>query len=349
METRSMRRVSELDALRGIAAILVVLYHYTHRFNAKFEMGADVPYFLYFGKYGVNLFFIISGFVIFLTLEKSKNNYDFIVSRFARLFPTYWVCILLTLLTVSVYSLPGWELKLGEVLVNFSMLQWFLKIKAVDGVYWTLAVELNFYFFMYILFLYKGLKKIEKVGLAFLTISCLVNLAHNYFPSVSLFGYLWGITLQHYANLFFAGIIFYQMFNKGVTYKRNLLIVCCLLYDMLIVGWISSLITVFLFFIFYLFVLGRLKRIGNPFLLFFGTISYSWYLLHQNIGYAILHWLNDRGYANSFLFILPLCVSILLAVVVTTVIEKPIAILIKKKYDTLKGRRLALVHKSVKY
>jgi peptidoglycan/LPS O-acetylase OafA/YrhL len=88
-------RLVEIDALRGVAALAVVLFHYTTHFTKLF--GASPPPTISFsmGHYGVNLFFIISGFVIFMTLEKTLRPMDFVVSRFSRLFPTYWVAIVL--------------------------------------------------------------------------------------------------------------------------------------------------------------------------------------------------------------------------------------------------------------
>jgi peptidoglycan/LPS O-acetylase OafA/YrhL len=84
------RRLLELDALRGIAAIAVVCFHlglsYQEESHKIFNLGVT----------GVDLFFIISGFVILMTLEKTKNWQDFIISRASRLYPVYWVCVSLT-------------------------------------------------------------------------------------------------------------------------------------------------------------------------------------------------------------------------------------------------------------
>ena len=80
-----MTRINELDALRGIAAFMVLLFHYTSRYGSLYsqEQLFSVPW----GQYGVQLFFITSGFVIYLTLEKTRKPMDFIVSRFSRLYP----------------------------------------------------------------------------------------------------------------------------------------------------------------------------------------------------------------------------------------------------------------------
>jgi peptidoglycan/LPS O-acetylase OafA/YrhL len=71
-------RIQELDALRGLAAICVVLFHKT--------MGSPHSnMFLKLGVTGVDLFFMISGFVILMTLKKVKTSKQFIIGRISRL------------------------------------------------------------------------------------------------------------------------------------------------------------------------------------------------------------------------------------------------------------------------
>ena len=83
----------ELDALRGMAAMAVVVFHYTTRARNNGVQLFDFE----IGHYGVQLFFCVSGFVIYWTLERSKTLMDFAVSRFSRLYPAYWAAIALLL------------------------------------------------------------------------------------------------------------------------------------------------------------------------------------------------------------------------------------------------------------
>jgi peptidoglycan/LPS O-acetylase OafA/YrhL len=85
----------------------------------------------------VNLFFIISGFVIFMTLNATKRPMDFLVGRFSRLFPTYWAAIAVTFLITAVLGLPGRTVSAVEALANFIMLHGWFGIPHVDGVYWS--------------------------------------------------------------------------------------------------------------------------------------------------------------------------------------------------------------------
>ncbi|TOO76409.1 acyltransferase, partial [Vibrio parahaemolyticus] len=108
--------------VRGIAALAVVIYHYLYRYNELYthqDLNLD---WAYWGKYGVQLFFIISGFVIFMSLERVKKPLDFIASRFTRLFPAYWIALIITTLVVYSFGLPGREVSLTSTVINFTML-----------------------------------------------------------------------------------------------------------------------------------------------------------------------------------------------------------------------------------
>ena len=92
-KTDKKRRLLELDALRGIAAVGVMLFHYSVIYYKLFPSMTHPLFQFRYGRLSVHLFFIISGFVIFMTLEKTRRPTDFIVSRFSRLFSTYWFSI----------------------------------------------------------------------------------------------------------------------------------------------------------------------------------------------------------------------------------------------------------------
>src|SRR5262245_3655062 len=81
---RARRRFEELDVLRGVAAMAVVIFHYSGH-ATRYLTG--FPFHFKLGEHGVQLFFAISGFVIFMTLENTQRLRDFVVSRFSRLYP----------------------------------------------------------------------------------------------------------------------------------------------------------------------------------------------------------------------------------------------------------------------
>ncbi|MEK4129105.1 acyltransferase [Solibacillus sp. FSL W8-0474] len=85
--TESKDRLTELDALRGLAALAVVIFHYTTRYNELFGHEKSSYLNFTFGHMGVNLFFMISGFVIFMTLRRINNVKEFAIKRAFRLYP----------------------------------------------------------------------------------------------------------------------------------------------------------------------------------------------------------------------------------------------------------------------
>lgn len=156
-DSKSAHRLTEIDALRGLAALAVVLFHYTTRFTEVF--GANLTPSISFpdGHYGVNLFFIISGFVIFMTLDRTTRPMDFVVSRFSRLFPAYWAAIILTFSITHLLGLPDKLVDATTAFYNLIMIHGFFRIPHVDGVYWTLEVELLFYCGMFLLYRFRRL------------------------------------------------------------------------------------------------------------------------------------------------------------------------------------------------
>jgi peptidoglycan/LPS O-acetylase OafA/YrhL len=139
-------RFVQLDALRGIAALLVV-YAHAVGFRLALEPAPStyrVWHLLSWGTVGVAAFFCISGFVIPYSFGQSaRPARGFVISRIARLYPAYWCSIVLAVVAWHAASRPG--MPMIAVLANTTMVQRFLGQPDVLGVYWTLLIELTFY------------------------------------------------------------------------------------------------------------------------------------------------------------------------------------------------------------
>ena len=336
------KRLSELDALRGIAALVVVLFHFTYGYDNGFASIAPGKFYFRYGYLGVNLFFMISGFVIFMTLEKTKDSKSFAVSRFSRLYPAYWTAIILTVLLTALLAAPMQKnmYSVKQVLVNFTMLQYWFKIKDVDGAYWTLIVELTFYFWMWFIYKIKKLGYIEWCCLAWIILSVAMTAFNIPFKN-----YLSVIFITRYAPLFMAGILFYRIKKNGATVWLHVLIFASLLaacYQLLpaktatdtqpAFDSIPFIALVIFYSTFYLFAYNRLSFLSVKPLLFLGGISYSLYLVHENIGYGIIYWLKKVLDQQLFYIPITLAVVILLAWLINTYIEKPAMNLIRNYY-----------------
>ncbi|MEV4381557.1 acyltransferase [Streptosporangium sp. NPDC049248] len=154
---RGSGRLAELDLLRFAAAMAVLAFHY---FIAFASVWGDRPAKLFpaistisgLGILGVELFFMISGFVILMSIW-GRGLGAFALSRLVRLFPAYWVSVVVT---AAVYGLTAAtaldpKLSLGEYGVNLTMLQRAFGVYDANGVYWSLWVELRFYVLISIL------------------------------------------------------------------------------------------------------------------------------------------------------------------------------------------------------
>ena len=150
------KRFEILDALRGIAVLSVMLFHYLTVFDNEFGYNDKPIWNFKYGFWGVELFFIISGFVIYYSIEKSNNIKTFIINRFIRLYPTYFICLVITFSLISYFNLSTYRnTTIPESIVNLTMIQGLFGIKSVDTSYWSLQIELAFYFFISIIFMMK--------------------------------------------------------------------------------------------------------------------------------------------------------------------------------------------------
>lgn len=175
MSAKSNNRILELDALRGLAALAVVLFHYTTKYSEIFntDVTTQIIDFKY-GHYGVQLFFIISGFVIFMTINKVKTPFEFIFKRFIRLYPVFWLCIIIT--TLVTFNLPpGFGRSFSDLVVSFTMIPALLGYKPIDGAYWSLVPELFFYAMILGIFLLKKLDKIVWIGFVWIGFNVVIS------------------------------------------------------------------------------------------------------------------------------------------------------------------------------
>lgn len=322
-------RLLELDALRGLAAIAVVLYHFVYRFAEIFGQKSIPVFWAMPGKYGVNLFFIVSGFVIYWTLSRIKKPQDFIISRFSRLYPVFWASVLLTFFIVAWLGLPGREQTITTVLFNFLMFHEFFSVPHVDGVYWTLTVELAFYFWVFILYLAKQLQRIELWLSIPVCISVIQALGIWQPPEL-----INTVFFTQYVAFFMAGVGFFKIANQQHSRTTYIFILGSLASTFIVYSVLEGLLFSFFYLVFYLAVMGKMQFLAKKPLIFLGSISYALYLLHQNIGYAILLQAREFGLPATLSIALTTGAVIILAYLATTWVEQPSIKWIRKRYKS---------------
>lgn len=335
MKTGESGRLEGIDVLRGLAATCVMLSHYSwHSVRSFREAPFGFDLHTIYGFYAVQLFFIISGFVISLTLERSRSWSDFAFSRLSRLFPAYWVAV--TLMVIVEFLFFGKVLWIGGYIANMTMLQEFIGFGNLDGVFWSLTVELAFYANMAIIFATGLLPRIEVLAAIWLLLACLWSLLEQYL-GIRLPEFLPQFLLLRNVPFFVAGIVFYRITMNGMTARRVALIVAALaaagwidaLPDAYVaaIGWSDQLqrlgVAVILFVIFGLAIAGKLHFAVSPVTLWLGAISYPLYLIHRNLGFSTMTRLHDLGAPVWLLFTVTVAGALVLATALAYMIERP--------------------------
>lgn len=292
-------RLHALDLLRFVAALSVVVFHYSARGRGWHTPVQQLFPALHaasqYGWMGVELFFLISGFVICMS-SWGRQVGAFFVSRVARLFPAYLVAVALTASVVAIW--PDFSLNTNKdnVLMNFTMLEIPLGGRPVDSVYWTLLTELLFYL-LFAIVVWRGLTYQRAVAFCVLwtTASVIVPKTGNFAEYM----------LQpEYSPYFIAGIAFYLMYRFG----PNLLLVCIVAVSFILAtnqiqadvqaqttvsGNHLSLAVVYAllavcFALIALVALGRLSWIRGTWTIVLGAVTYPLYLIHQAIGFTVI-------------------------------------------------------------
>lgn len=335
MSVKQKSRNIYLDYIRGIACILIVLYHYTQRYFELFQDSNNWTFRLSWGYMAVSTLFMLAGYLSVIKDESNTKLQGYIKHKAFRLFPAYWASIPITFI-VTYFWLPSRRVSVFAAIFNFTMLESFVGIALVDGAYWTLANELVFYAFIALVVVL--LKKRNK--LPFFCLAWIVVLIIFHFVEADslLFDAIGKIIAKKYGHMFVAGVSLKYVLQKNERYRiiAGLSLILSIAYQKLTFGWEYT-----LFYSISLLIVGvgvllnyngivpnkKIRIILYP-LEFIAGISYPLYLLHQNIGYAVIENLRPVITETEWIIIIPIFIVILVAYIIHRYIEVPVA----KKY-----------------
>lgn len=368
-----MNKIIFIDKLRAIATIMVMCWHLGVMFWFSYEdvmvlcqqepsggvmhllpdffskiVALVVGLKFDFGMFGVAIFFLITGFIIPFSV-KSANNFrmkvKFILKRILRIWPVYAIGFLIVF---SVLIANGAEYDLKSYLIQASLMRDWFWVESLDGISWTLEVQLKFYIIIFVLLLLNKLhnpKMISILTVFMMGFSVCFYSICNDLLLINIKLYQWGSVLAMaflYIIFMFLGFVLYEYDSK--TWDRK---TCLLVTQILLVCWIicivvgdsKLLLSKFLinyggaFILFINFYIFKNDMNETKVLSFVSKYSFSIYILHGVLGYIILDKLCRFGI--SAIISLPLVISfiIFISVVFYYFVEKRIGIISKKILD----------------
>jgi len=331
--SQNSNRLVELDALRGIAAVLVMLFHYTAKYEELYGHQPSLSISVPWGHYGVNLFFMISGFVIYMTLYRIRRPLDFVVSRFSRLFPAYWVAVAITFLLCHLLALPQKTVDVSTAGMNLFMIHGLFRIPHVDGVYWTLEIELIFYAMALAMYVTGWLHRVHAALLGLLVLRIVYVLAGK-FAGIEFSWTLSHLLILPYIAWFALGMMIYRLIKRpGDTARKDLFVLLFAIGQLAFTeGSNIALLASGLTLIFWAAATGRLPWLSNPVFAWLGAISYTLYLLHENIGWGIILQLERSGVSANISVVVAIAIALGMASMLTLFVERPVMRWIRDKY-----------------
>ena len=291
-------RLFEIDVLRFMAALFVVLFHYTvsvkHAYNYNLFDSSGINTCLGYGNLGVELFFLISGFVILLSAQNSLPL-GFLKSRAIRLYPAFLPICILTWV-IGTWLVSGYDISFKKLILNLSLIGTLFTDKYVSGVYWTLRVEIQFYMFILLILLLGKINRIRVFLNTWLILSIITHFGLIYTPFHQLFAIGRYLFITDYAYYFIAGCYFFLVrFKEKKT--DTLLIVTCWLCSIFLSPfpnqngvWAGMVVSVF-YLVFYMIALRKISLPNHPAIKSLGGITYPLYLSHELIGLLLIGFL----------------------------------------------------------
>lgn len=339
-------RIQFLDSLRGISILFVIMFHAYARWPEIVPYGNKFSSFFIFknGYLGVQLFFLISGFVILMTLERCSNYVEFLYKRWLRLFPAmFFVNIFIFVTSNFLWERPAGIPEFSSIIPGITFLHpsWIklisgFSLKAIEGAFWSLFVEIHFYLIFGLLFFLFG-KDLSILGLILLY---LINFLSSYFNVHFLIKISSYFSFEHFGWFAIGALLFRYYTSKNKNFLLQSLLVSILVS---IISYFNNkdsiyfIILIFLLFYLPIYFQGIQTYFQIKFLSWLGVISYPLYLIHENAMIAMIVKLHRycEYIPDLLLPILPIIILIFIAQIIYSKIEpfiKSMIIRVKNKF-----------------
>ncbi|MEU3978816.1 acyltransferase [Streptomyces sp. NPDC026672] len=348
-------RLRALDGLRLLAALMVAFYHYGGRGGPVGDAWGTSPQQQFptlhtafsYGCLGVQIFFVISGFVICMS-GWGRPLRSFFASRVSRLMPAYWVAVVLV---TAVFALPAVAYRTvspSDALVNLTLLQEPLGIDRVLGVDWTLWAEIRFYALFALLVVLPGAsrRRVILFCACWIMAAAIAQGAHQ--PLLDI------VLMPEYAPFFVGGIGLYLVHrDRGDALAWGIVAVSFLIGQHYAVRslWNATdpnafahrtsfgiiAVIAFGFLAVAAIALGWLDWANWRWLTVAGALTYPFYLVHEHLGWVVIHALH-RGLhlPSAVTFTATLATMLLLAWLLNRFVEDPLTPRLRKALNQVR-------------
>jgi peptidoglycan/LPS O-acetylase OafA/YrhL len=347
------KAILSMEGIRGFAVFLVFLVHYVTLAELWVNEGSTTYLIAEqvrnIGNVGVDLFFVLSGYLIYGMLIRKKRFFgSYFARRVRRIYPTFIVVFIIYLLLSALFpgesKIPaGWE---GVILViqNFLLLPGLFEVDAIITVAWSLSYEFFYYLFIPLLIAIFRLRSWPPLN----------RLVFFLLGSILFFWYF-AVYEGHIRLLMFAsGILLFETTEAKLIKKLPPIGLPALIIAITAVvllnaydanGWWKFALLYCLFFIFCLecFISSGMTAqvFSFPPMRWLGNMSYSYYLLHSLVLrfiFLILEKIYPAQHADSWLFwsLLPLAffITLIPSAILFIFVEKPFSLVRKPTTDS---------------
>jgi len=298
LHTQQMKQFDHkfpIDGLRGIAIGMVVLFHAFGRWPNLTPWLTEYASFwpIKYGHLGVELFFLISGYLIAQSLESSKSFFHFSFKRWLRLFPLMLLatCLILATSGLLIERPPGspkWSDALpGLLFLHPYFFEKFFDVivQPLEWAYWSLFVEVIFYaIFGLIYFVRKKFAVNALAAIFLLAVTYKFGIVNSGMTYSILVLKLIDACFIHF-GWFYLGSSMYQHNESGkYNFGFFILILSLCIYIKMGTDFFGALMCIFIYLLFYAGVTDSLltKLLSARWLVWAGFISYPLYLIHEN-------------------------------------------------------------------
>jgi peptidoglycan/LPS O-acetylase OafA/YrhL len=312
-------KIEILDSLRAFAALSVCFYHFICTTTGYIHNETTLSIFQG-GKYGVQLFFVISGFIIPWSMYhagyKPRFFLSFFLKRLARLEPPYICSVVLALVILFVRenflgrTNDHIDISFKQIGLHFFYLVPFFEgYQWLNQVYWTLAVEFQYYLF--IALIYMPLLTLNQWGkVALIVVGCIPSLF-----SSSAF-------LPFWLPVFWLGIVLFLY----LTGHLERLLYVCIMVGLMALCFYRYPVTAVLYALIPIVCIHFIRGKKIPVLHFLGNCSYSIYLIHPLIGASFINLLSHKfvnPYEKPWVILSGVVLTLAGALIMYWLVERP--------------------------